>query len=94
MRNESADGSRLSDVIIRQWGCALNTKVGAGCFLHFLPPASSPPHSEAGRWEIFRPLNDQPTINGVWGAHFPSAGPPERETSTSRLVPVSSKLCL
>lgn len=32
-----ADGSRLSDVIIRQWGCALNTEAGAECFLLFLP---------------------------------------------------------
>jgi len=42
--DESADGSRLSDVIIRQQGHALNRKAEAGYFHLFLPPHPFPSH--------------------------------------------------
>lgn len=42
LRNESADGSRLSDVIIKQWGRVLNTKAEAEYLLPFLPPPPFP----------------------------------------------------
>lgn len=45
LRNESTDGSILSDVIIRQQGHALNTKAEAEYFLFFFPPPSFPSHA-------------------------------------------------